>query len=111
VDREEEVRGLMARLMQAVEASLSTSPAVREALAELTRQGYQARFFFVANSDADDPEEEVARDPVLEDDGSPGAGRFVRELGVGPDEAEFRFQLTRLDRDFLRSLHIRPESE
>ena len=101
----EAVRELMAKLMAAVEASLSGSSAVREALAELGRNGYDARLFFVANAESEEdgdvegPEGEDAEDeaPVL------------HEVGGATEDGDLRFDLTKLDRDFLKSLHIRPE--
>lgn len=107
MDKDDEIRELMAKLMQAVEASLSTSVAVREALAELVRSGYEARLFFVANTESDDDADETdAEEGVLELSAELAAGP---ESGAAPDESERRLELTKLDRDFLRSLHIRPE--
>jgi hypothetical protein len=111
VDRDEEIRELMAKLMEAVETSLATSTRVREALDELARHGLEPRLYFVANTDRDAEE------------GSAGAseGEVGEELG-GPadEEREARgathgdtpgFELTRLDLDFLKSVHIRPEAD
>ena len=100
------VRDLMAKLMAAVEASLSGSTAVRDALAELVKNGYEARLFFVANAESASRED-------AEDDGD-GSGEdeapVLREIGAVVDDGDLRFDLTKLDRDFLKSLHIRPES-
>jgi hypothetical protein len=62
----EEVRELMAKLMAAVEASLAGSPAVKEALAELERSGYEPKLYFVANAEvaADEDEDDAEGDPV-----------------------------------------------
>lgn len=118
MDNDEAVRDLMAKLMHAVEASLSTSAAVREALAELVRQGYEARLFFVANAEsADKADGDGDGDGDASAEGAEpadGAGDedetyVVREIGAAPDSADLRFELTKLDRDFLKSLHIRPE--
>lgn len=115
--KDEAVRDLMAKLMQAVEASLATSSAVREALAELVRNGYEARLFFVANAESAENEGEGAEAPS---DGDAEAGEetdeeetyVVREIGAAPDAAaDLRYELTKLDQDFLKSLHIRPEGE
>ncbi|MGH7320274.1 MAG: hypothetical protein ACRELA_11710 [Candidatus Rokuibacteriota bacterium] len=109
MDKDDEIRDLMAKLMRAVEASLSTSTAVREALAELVRSGYEARLFFVANAevpgekDSDGEDDEAS---VEEEEAS-----LVREIGAVPDAGDLRFELTKLDYDFLKSLHIRPENE
>lgn len=114
MDKDDAIRDLMAKLMRAVEASLATSTAVREALAELVRQGYEARLFFVANAESapgggsDDEEAESESGEAAERDEH---GPYpVREIGAAPDSSEVRFELTKLDRDFLKSLHIRPES-
>lgn len=121
MDKDEAVRDLMAKLMQAVEASLSTSSEVREALAELVRNGYEARLFFVANAESaesaeagdgdgepEDGESTEAEAPATEDE---EATYMVREIGAAPaaDSSDLRFELTKLDRDFLKSLHMRPE--
>jgi hypothetical protein len=116
MDNDEAIQDLMAKLMRAVEDSLSTSAAVRDALAELVRNGYEARLFFVANAesaeaDGADGDAEVEadadNDQAAEGDEEPP---YVREIGATPDGGELRFELTKLDRDFLKSLHIRPES-
>ena len=108
MERDEEIRDLMAKLMQAVEASLSTSAAVREALAELVRQGYEARLFFVANAEGD-----AASDADASDDGEDASDEeelVVHEIGAAPETGDLSFELTRLDCQFLKSVHIRPES-
>jgi hypothetical protein len=111
MDGHDVVKDLMAKLMAAVEATLQGSTAVRDALAELGRQGYGARLFFVTNAeppggddgdDADQESEAEGRSPLL---GEP----VLREVSAGADEPELRFDLTKLDRDFLKSLHIRPD--
>lgn len=116
MDKDEAIRDLMARLMRAVEDSLSTSAAVRDALAELVRNGYEARLFFVANTDTADGDgdaeaeaEDESGEPVAEEE-QEEAPFVVREIGAIPEGSEVRFELTKLDRDFLKSLHIRPES-
>jgi hypothetical protein len=112
VDNEDQVRELMAKLIQAVEASLATSGSVREALAELVKHGYEARLYFVASADSgsDEDDDEDAADadraePSIEID-----ARIVPEIGAAADGGEPRFELTKLDRDFLRSVYIRPEA-
>jgi hypothetical protein len=116
VENEDEIRELMAKLIQAVEASLATSGAVREALAELVKQGYEARLYFVANAesaDADEDDDEDAGEASGAGDTEPSIeidARIVPEISAGPDGGEPRFELTKLDRDFLRSVHIRPEA-
>jgi len=114
MEDDEEVRDLMTRLMDAVQASLSSSGPVREALAELTRNGYEARLFFVANAEAPDAADE-AESPSEEgaeaDDASDAdEGTLVfHEVGTPADD-DLSAELTKLDRDFLRSLNIRPET-
>ena len=54
MENSDAIRDLMGKLMKAVEASLSHSTAVREALAELVRNGYEAKLFFVANAESED---------------------------------------------------------
>ena len=119
MDKDDAIRDLMAKLMQAVESSLSTSSEVREALAELVRNGYEARLFFVANAEsADQADGEEGADGAEEGDGDGASGQegeeeetyVVREIGAAPETADLRFELTKLDRDFLKSLHIRPEN-
>ncbi len=112
MDKDDEIRDLMAKLMQAVEASLSTSTAVREALAELVRSGYEARLFFVANAEVPgerDGDGEDGESSVEEE--AEAAASLVREIGAVTDAGDLRFELTKLDYDFLKSLHIRPENE
>ena len=113
--KDEAVRDLMAKLMQAVEASLATSSAVRDALADLVRNGYEARLFFVANAesaeetDAADSTSEPDSDSIEETDED--ETYVVREVGATPETADLRFELTKLDQAFLKSLLIRPEGE
>lgn len=116
MERDDAIRDLMAKLMQAVEASLSTSSEVRDALAELVRNGYEARLFFVANAESTEHGEgEEERDVADAADGSEASEAeeetyVVREIGALSDTSDLRFELTKLDRDFLKSLHIRPEN-
>ena len=117
VENEDEIRELMAKLIQAVEASLATSAAVREALAELVRQGYEARLYFIANAESADAaageEDEEAGEAVETDGTEPSIeidARIVPEIGAVPDGGEPRFELTKRDRDFLKSVYIRPET-
>lgn len=110
------VRDLMAKLMEAVEASLSSSGAVREALAELVRNGYEAKLFFVANAesadgaDADDDEDAETEASPARSDGDEDDAFVLREIGAGRDDGDLQFELTKLDQDFLKSVKIRPES-
>src|SRR5262245_13806420 len=119
MDKDDAIRDLMSKLMQAVESSLSTSSEVRDALADLVRNGYEARLFFVANAEsADETDGEGDVDGAEDGDGAGGddedeeepATYVVREIGAAPETGDLRFELTKLDRDFLKSLHIRPEN-
>jgi hypothetical protein len=125
MEKDDEIRDLMGKLMEAVEASLSTSTEVRAALAELVRNGYEARLFFVANAEAAEAADaaengDAAERSESEDDGSAEESPastgdeeetyVVREIGAVADGGDLRFELTKLDRDFLKSLHIRPEN-
>lgn len=76
-----EIRGLIAKLMQAIEASISSSEAVRDAIQELAQRGYEPKMFFVANAEG------------KEEEGTIRSG-------------ELKFELSQLDRDFLRSILI-----
>ena len=81
------------------------------------KNGYEARLFFVANA-------ESARETDDQDgqDGDPEAARaewegddedepfVMREVGAVLDDGEAGLELTKLDRDFLKSLNIRPEN-
>ena len=118
MDKDEAIRDLMGKLMQAVEASLATSSEVRDALAELVRNGYEARLFFVANADSTE-DGDAEDEPAGTADGADASGEaeteeeetpVVREVGAVPGVGDLRFELTKLDRDFLKSLHIRPEN-
>jgi hypothetical protein len=100
----DEVRDLMTKLMRAVEASLSSSTAVRDALAELVRNGYEARLFFVANADSAGASEEGSGE--VEEDEAP----VLREIGAVIDDGDLSAELTKHDCDFLKSLNIRLES-
>ena len=112
MDDRDVVRDLVAKLIEAVEASLDGSPAVREALDELVRNGFEPRLILLADAaargssvdeDADgatDEAPEVERDPDAEDADDDG-----------PEESRhLRYEMTKLDRDFLRTVRIRPES-
>jgi hypothetical protein len=111
MDERDVVRDLVAKLIEAVEASLDGSPAVREVLDELVRNGFDPRLILLADAtarssdtdeDADDPDDEAE----------------VRDAERGPDTGEetldeardLHYGLTKLDRDFLRTVRIRPES-
>ena len=111
MDGNDMVRDLMAKLMAAVEASLQSSTAVRDALAALGQEGYEARLFFVANAEPPDAEgtDESDADPEDGDVSSLLGEPVLRDVGPAPEDGELRFDLTKLDRDFLKSLNIRPD--
>lgn len=111
MDERDVVRDLVAKLMEAVEASLDGSPAVRGALDELVRNGYVPRLILLADASAraGDAEEGVdaPADALEAGHGSDG--------GDAPEDdseeaRDLRYELTKLDRDFLRTVRIQPES-
>jgi hypothetical protein len=110
MDERDVVRDLVAKLIEAVEASLDGSAAVREALDELVRSGYEPRLILLADaaprageSDDDaDPAEEAS-----EADHRPDVDEAVEE--DSEEAADLRYELTKLDRDFLRTVRIRSE--
>jgi hypothetical protein len=108
----EEVRELMAKLMAAVEASLSGSTAVRDALAELARNGYEPRLYFVANAETadegDEDDADEARDGAEGPEAETAPEPILREW-TSPVGSDLSAELTKLDRDFLRSVRIRTE--
>jgi hypothetical protein len=82
------VEKLMDRLVRAIEVSLRATEASREAIQEILRRGADTGIFFTG--------------------ALPRASRAGRDE-IGPDGGRF-FDLTQQDRDFLRSLSIRPDS-
>lgn len=111
MDRDDVVKELMAKLMAAVEATLQGSTPVRDALAELGREGYGARLFFVANAEPPADGDGDDADPDSEDEAPPSllAEPVLRDVSSAPDDPELDFDLTKRDRDFLKSVHIRPD--
>ena len=108
MDERDVVRDLVAKLIEAVEASLDGSPAVREALDELVRNGFEPRLIFLADASARpsgaDEEVDGAADAAPEGDREPAADDELDE------ERDLRYEMTKLDRDFLRTVRIQPES-
>ena len=51
MDERDVVRDLVSKLIEAVEASLDGSPAVREALDELVRNGFEPRLILLGGCD------------------------------------------------------------
>jgi hypothetical protein len=114
MDERDVVRDLVAKLIEAAEASLDGSPAVREALDELVRNGFEPRLILLADaaarsSDADEVAEDGETEPEAADAGrDPNASRTDEDES---DEAgDLQYEMTKLDRDFLRTVRIRPES-
>src|SRR5262245_16663460 len=111
MDERDVVRDLVAKLIDAAEASLDGSPAVREVLDELVRNGFEPRLILLADAtarssqadeDADGPDDEAVEERGAD------AGESAEET---PDEArDLHYGLTKLDHDFLRTVRIRPES-
>jgi hypothetical protein len=115
MDERDVVRDLVAKLIEAVEASLDGSPAVREVLDELARNGFEPRLIFLADATARSSDADEAATGADEEDATAAAA------GRGPDAEEpdeddleeagdLQYEMTKLDRDFLRTVRIRPES-
>ena len=111
MDERDVVRDLVAKLIEAVEASLDGSPAVREALDELVRNGFEPRLILLADAAArsNSAEETVeeASEAIDADRGSDVGEAAEDDLEEARD---LRYELTKLDRDFLRTVRIQPES-
>jgi hypothetical protein len=107
MDERDVVRDLVAKLIEAVEASLDASPAVREALDELVKNGFEPRLILLADAAArsSDAAEGAGDDaPEADDEHDDTADEDL-------DEArDLRYEMTKLDRDFLRTVRIQPES-
>jgi hypothetical protein len=82
------------------------------------KNGYEARLFFVANAesaDADDAAEGDAADGESDADEADleieldAESCVVHEIGATADGRDLSAELTKLDKDFLKSAHIRPE--
>ena len=114
MDERDVVRDLVARLIEAVEASLDGSPAVREALDELVRNGFEPRLILLADATArpSTAEETAEEAPETTDATDADRGSDVGEAAEDDlEEArDLRYELTKLDRDFLRTVRIQPES-
>ena len=80
---------LMDKLVRAIEVSLRATEASREALHEILRRGADTGIFFAGAS-------------------APASARAATGDG-GETEGSRGFDLTPQDRDFLRSLSIRPD--
>jgi hypothetical protein len=111
MDERDVVRDLVAKLMEAVEASLDGSAAVREALDELVRNGYVPRLILLADASAKAGDADESAEAPSE---APDADHGPDAVDAPDDESEeardLRYELTKLDRDFLRTVRIQPES-
>jgi hypothetical protein len=112
MDERDVVRDLVSKLMEAVEASLDGSPAVREALDELARNGFDPRLIVLADATARASGEESADDDEASETAE--ADPAAEAADEGEDDLEeardLRYEMTKLDRDFLRTVRIQPES-
>jgi hypothetical protein len=110
MDERDVVRDLVSKLIEAVEASLDGSPAVQEALDELVRNGFEPRLILLADAAARSSSGEDAEDAPEAADADRGSDAGDAS-GDDLDEAhDLRYELTKLDRDFLRTVRIQPES-
>jgi hypothetical protein len=111
MDERDVVRDLVAKLLEAVEASLDGSAAVREVLDQLVRNGYEPRLILLADAaprTADSDEDaDAATESSESDHDSDAVDAAEEDL---EDSRDLSHELTRLDQDFLRTVRIRPES-
>lgn len=116
MDERDVVRDLVAKLIEAVEASLDGSPAVRDALDELVRNGFEPRLILLADAAARSSSgDEGADDEDASGTAEAEPGADAADAGdAGEDDLEeardLRYEMTKLDRDFLRTVRIQPES-
>jgi hypothetical protein len=113
MDDRDVVRDLVAKLIEAVEASLDGSPAVRDALDELVRNGFEPRLILLADATArSSSSDESADDEAASATAAAEPGADAGDAGEDDlEEArDLRYEMTKLDRDFLRTVRIQPES-
>jgi hypothetical protein len=115
MDERDVVRDLVAKLIEAVEASLDGSPAVREALDELVRNGFEPRLILLADATARSTDtDEATADADEEEPTAADADRGAEAEEADEDDSEeardLQYEMTKRDRDFLRTVRIRPES-
>jgi hypothetical protein len=113
MDERDVVRDLVAKLIEAVEASLDGSPAVRDALDEFVRNGFEPRLILLADATARSSSGDESADD--EDPSGTAEAESGADVGdAGEDDLEeardLRYEMTKLDRDFLRTVRIQPES-
>ena len=113
MDERDVVRDLVAKLIEAVEASLDGSPAVRDALDELVRNGFEPRLILLADATVrasggdEGADDEDASGTAEAEPGADGGDAGEDDLEEARD---LRYEMTKLDRDFLRTVRIQPES-
>jgi hypothetical protein len=105
MDDRDVVRDLVAKLIEAVEASLDGSPAVREALDELVRNGFEPRLILLADAAAQSGQADGSAADATDETAEAEDSADDRE-----DSRDLCYEMTKLDRDFLRTVRIRPES-
>ena len=112
MDERDVVRDLVAKLIEAVEASLDGSPAVRDALDELVRNGFEPRLILLADATVRSSGDESADDEDASGTADAESGADAGDAGEDDlEEArDLRYEMTKLDRDFLRTVRIQPES-
>jgi hypothetical protein len=110
MDERQVVRDLVTKLMEAVEASLDDSPAVREALQEIVRNGFEPRLILLADAEARGADAERSADS--EEDDGPEDDELAGPASPDeePERAAMPYELTSTDRVFLRTVRIRPDS-
>jgi hypothetical protein len=110
MDERDVVRDLVAKLIEAVEASLDGSAAVREALDELVRSGYEPRLILLADAAPRASESDDDADPAEEASDADHRSDVDETIEEDSEEAaDLSYELTKLDRDFLRTVRIRSE--
>jgi hypothetical protein len=110
MDERDVVRDLVVKLIEAVEAALDDSAAVREALDELVRSGYEPRLILLADAAPRAGESEESDEPADEASESDRRVDVEAELDEDSEEAaDLRYELTKRDRDFLRTVRIQSE--
>jgi hypothetical protein len=110
MDERDVVRDLVAKLMEAVEASLDGSAAVREALDELVRNGYVPRLILLADASAKAADADAPSEAPEVDYSDQGPDAAIAPDDESEEARDLQYELTKLDRDFLRTVRIQPES-
>ncbi|MBI2152349.1 MAG: hypothetical protein HYV92_00435 [Candidatus Rokubacteria bacterium] len=79
--RDKHVDGLMGKLLEAIECSLAASQAARETVEEILKRGAETAIFFVGTGA--DPKAPEGEDVQL----TPQDREFLRTLSIRPDSA------------------------